>query len=67
MVRGEEEDVMISWRRPGVPIKIVGVEDLRFAISSLTEEVPPMSKLDESNGVSSLGNTARKPCNTEYI
>jgi hypothetical protein len=67
MVRGEEEDVMISWRRPGVPIKIVGVEDLRFAISSLTEEVPPMSRLAESNEVSSLGNTARKPCNTEYI
>ena len=64
---GEECEVMISWSRPGVPINTVGGEDLRSVRSLATELVPPMRRLAESNETSSVGRTARKPCNTEWI
>ena len=63
----EEDDVMISWRRPGVPTNTVGVEDLSVVISLLTEEVPPISRLAESSDTRSLGRTVRNPCRTVNI
>jgi len=63
----EEDDVMISWRRPGVPTNTVGVEDLSVVISLLTEEVPPISRLAESSDIRSLGRTVRTPCRTVNI
>ena len=62
-----EDEVMISWRRPGVPTNTVGFEDLSVVISLLTEEVPPISRLAESSETSSLGRTARNPCRTVKI
>ena len=62
---GEEGDVMTSWSRPGVPIRIVGCMDFKIVISFAIEEVPPMSKVDDKIETSSAGRAARKPCSTE--
>lgn len=66
-LREEEEEVMISQRRPGVPIRIVGRVDLRDWRSSRTEEAPPMRRTEDIRELSSLGRTCRKPSRTEWI
>ena len=62
---GKDGAVMISWRRPGVPIRIVGDVDFKDDMSELTDDVPPMRRLVEIREVSSLGNIFRSPFKTE--
>lgn len=56
---------MISCRRPGVPIKIVGGEDFSELMSLATVDVPPMRRFDDSTDTNSGGRTSRKPRRTE--
>jgi len=62
---GEVGEVIISWRRPGVPIRIVGLVDLRVAMSFATEEVPPMSRFADNNETNSAGSTSKNLFSTE--
>jgi hypothetical protein len=62
---GKDGVVMISWRRPGVPMTIVGDVDFKDDMSELTDDVPPMRRLVEIREVSSLGNIFRNPFKTE--
>jgi hypothetical protein len=59
--------VMISCRRPGVPMRMVGSLDLRAERSWATDEVPPIKRLAERTETRSLGRTSRNPFKTLKI